>query len=200
MKVDIEHVLYWMDAIRESSDKDRTLEAFWKGQIHSKVWLVNALVEAKLIRKPAAIDIHGGWVGVLASLLFQSHLPITRIRTIDIDPTCQSTAYTINKIEEIEGRFEAVTSDMCCVDVTADVIINTSVEHLSEEKYDTWLANLPRSSIIVLQSNNYEIPEHSRIATSLKEFITQSRLAPIHAGKISLPKYDRYMIIGTKNV
>jgi len=41
MKIDIEDVMFYMDAIRNSEDRDRTLESFWKGQIKSKLWLVN---------------------------------------------------------------------------------------------------------------------------------------------------------------
>ena len=43
MKVDIEDVLFWMDAIRNSDDQYRTLESFWKGQVNSKVWLAKEL-------------------------------------------------------------------------------------------------------------------------------------------------------------
>ena len=43
MKVDIEDVLFWMDAIRNSKDRYRTLESFWKGQVRSKVWVAEQL-------------------------------------------------------------------------------------------------------------------------------------------------------------
>ena len=39
MKVDIEDVLFWMDAIRNSKDRYRTLESFWKGPVRSKAWV-----------------------------------------------------------------------------------------------------------------------------------------------------------------
>ena len=44
MQIDIDHILFWMDAIRNSTDKSRTLESFWKGQIKSKLWLINELM------------------------------------------------------------------------------------------------------------------------------------------------------------
>ena len=73
MKVELEDVAFWMDAIRNSDDRYRTLESFWKGQIKSKVWLVEALEELN-INSPQTIAIHGGWNGLLASLLFNSWL------------------------------------------------------------------------------------------------------------------------------
>ena len=80
MQIDLEHMLYWMDAIRNSDNPKRTLESFWKGQIYSKEWLINELnrVRARTVDHPT-VDIHGGWVGVLASMLFQSNLFLKNI-------------------------------------------------------------------------------------------------------------------------
>ena len=43
MQIDLEHILFWMDAIRNSEDPKRTLESFWKGQIKSKAWLIREM-------------------------------------------------------------------------------------------------------------------------------------------------------------
>lgn len=196
MNLDVDHVLFWMDAIRNSSDKERTLEAFWKGQVRSKLWLIENL--RPFIHKSVRVEIHGGWVGVLASLLFQSGIPISRITSVDLDETCEDTAYTINKLEEMEGRFTAVTSNMIDVNTDAEVVINTSCEHITQADYETWLNNMPKDSILVLQSNNYIIPEHVRNAQSLEDFIEQSYINVLWAGEKELPKYTRYMLIGTK--
>jgi hypothetical protein len=196
MQVDINHVLFWMDAIRDSDDPKRTLESFWKGQIKSKIWLITNL--RKHVDKFVSIDIHGGWNGVLASLLFQSDIFTTHIRSVDIDPACEPIANTINKLEEISGKFRAVTHDMCTIPTMADVIINTSCEHITQEQYDQWLNGMPAHSLIVLQSNNYDIPEHVRIVQGLEEFVDQSNLNVLWKGELSLPLYNRYMIIGKK--
>jgi hypothetical protein len=196
MQVDINHVLFWMDAIRDSDDPKRTLESFWKGQIKSKVWLIKNL--RKQVNKVITVDIHGGWNGVLASLLFQSDIFITNIRSVDIDPACEPIANTINKLEEMSGQFRAVTHDMCTIPVTADVVINTSCEHITQAQYDQWLAGIPKDTLIVLQSNNYDIPEHIRIVQGLEEFVDQSNLNVHWKGELSLPLYNRYMIIGKK--
>ena len=119
MNLDSEHVLFWMDAIRNYKDRDRILESFWKGQIRSKIWLIENL--KPFIKKSVKIDIHGGWMGVLASLLFQSGIPISKIVSLDIDPDCEIPATTINKTEEIEGRFAAITANMIDVNTNAEV-------------------------------------------------------------------------------
>ena len=196
MQIDLEHLHYWMQAIRNSENPMRTMDAFWSGQLKSKEWLITNL--RKNVNTFVSIDIHGGWVGVLASMLFQSDIYINNIRSIDIDPTCESIANMMNKQEEITGRFRAVTADMCEIRSDADVIINTSCEHITQDQYNLWLSGMPQDSLFVLQSNNYDIPEHIRIANNLEEFKTQCDLNVLWAGELKLPLYTRWMIIGQK--
>jgi hypothetical protein len=195
MKIDTEHLHFWMQAIRQSPDPKRTLDAFWRGQMQSKEWLIEHL--RPLVNVPSRIDIHGGWVGVLASMIFQSEIPARYICSVDIDPTCEPIATMMNKHEEIDGKFRAITGDMCTVPVNGNVIVNTSCEHITQEQYEIWLARLPKDSIVVLQSNNYNIPEHVRIAQTLEEFKKQSHLTELWAGMLKTQLYTRWMIIGT---
>jgi hypothetical protein len=39
MQINLEHLHYWMQAIRQSPDPMRTLDSFWQGQMQSKEWL-----------------------------------------------------------------------------------------------------------------------------------------------------------------
>ena len=196
MQINTEHLHHWMQAIRQSPEPMRTMDAFWSGQLKSKEWLIKNL--RPHVKKFVTIDIHGGWVGVLASMIFQSDVPVLNIRSVDIDPTCEPIAVNMNKIEEMVGKFRAVTADMCELRSDADVIINTSCEHITQDQYDLWLSGIPQNSLLVLQSNDYEIPEHVRTAKSLEEFKTQSNITVLWAGELELPLYTRWMIIGKK--
>jgi hypothetical protein len=199
MQIDTEHLHYWMQAIRQSKDPIRTMDAFWSGQLKSKEWLIEALsMQFSVKDDPVSIEIHGGWVGVLASMLFQSSIPIKRIYSLDIDPTCEPIATMMNKGEEIQGRFQASTGDMCNLISFVDVVINTSCEHITQEQYETWLGKRNDDQLLVLQSNNYIIDEHIRPAKSLEEFKEQSHVTVLWAGELVLPLYTRWMIIGTK--
>lgn len=196
--VDIDDVLFWMDAIRNSKDRDRTLESFWKGQIHSKVWLIENLKQHLTYSERHKIAIYGGWNGVLASLLYNSGISIACISSIDIDPACEEIARTINKRYEIQGIFNAITADMCDYVVDdADIVINTSCEHITQEQYEQWLSLQPKDSIIILQSNNFfDCDEHIRCVNHIDEFVSQSRIQPLYSGEYEHPKYKRFMIIG----
>ena len=201
MKVDIEDVLFWMDAVRNSKDRYRTLESFWKGQVYSKLWLVERL-EQFAQTTPNRIVIHGGWNGVLAALLFNSNIAIEHITSVDIDPACEETANIVNKRYEMEGRFSAVTADMCLYKYDADIVINTSCEHLTQEQYNRWLENVPnKKTLIVLQSNNYfNCTEHIRCSPDLDNFEQKSKLDLILSDELELLKYTRFMLIGKNNV
>lgn len=194
MQIDTEHLHHWMQAIRQSPDPTRTMDAFWSGQLKSKEWLITNL--RNNVNKFVSIDIHGGWVGVLASMLFQTDMPIKNIRSVDVDPSCEFIATNMNKIEEMVGKFRAVTADMCEIRSDADVIINTSCEHITQDQYNLWLSGMPYNSLLVLQSNNYDIPEHVRIARTLDEFKKQCGINVIWQGELELPLYKRFMIIG----
>ena len=201
MKVNIQDVLFWMDAIRDSDDRYRTLESFWKGQVNSKVWLAENLLEFVPVR-PLNIVIYGGWNGVLASILFNSNIAIQRITSVDIDPVCEDIANTVNRRYVDQSKFTAITADMTTViDESADVVINTSCEHITQEQYDKWLNNQPNNATIVLQSNNYfNLDEHIRCSTDLEDFVRMSNINPYLRKTLETLKYDRYMLIGKKNV
>lgn len=197
MTVDLEHLHFWMQAIRQSPDPMRTMDAFWSGQLKSKEWLIKNL--RNHVDKVITVDIHGGWVGTLASMLFQSNIVCSHIRSVDIDPSCESIANMMNKGEEIVGKFRAVTADMCSIRSDADVVINTSCEHITQDQYDLWLSGMPNNTLFVLQSNNYSIPEHVRIANSLEEFKKQCDLKTVlYAGELETQMYTRFMVIGKK--
>jgi hypothetical protein len=200
MKVDVEDVLFWMDAIRNSNDRYRTLESFWKGQVRSKVWLIKIL-EQHLPDTPVDIVIHGGWNGVLASLLFNSNININHITSYDIDPACEEIANTVNKRQEMGGRFCAVLGDSTQQLYRADVVINTICEHLTQEEYSLSLSLVPDNALIVLQSNNYfECDEHVRCAKTIEEFEEQSGIKVLWRGEHETSKYTRFMLLGRKMI
>lgn len=198
MQVDIQDVLFWMDAIRDSEDRYRTLESFWKGQVNSKIWLIEQLEDLAPLH-PVKIVIYGGWNGVLSSLLFNSNIKILEIVSVDVDPACETIATTINKRYEMQGKFRAVTADMCDYTEPADIIINTSCEHITQEQHDGWLSNQPDNALFVMQGNNYyDLEEHIRCASDIDDFTRKCKIKPYFRGEFETPKYTRFMIMGKK--
>ena len=88
---------------------------------------------------------------------------------------------------------------MCEYTSDADIVINTSCEHITQEQYDKWLSNQPNNATIILQSNNYfELGEHIRCSSSVDDFVEMSNIQVLYKGELQTPKYSRYMIIGKK--
>jgi len=200
MKIELDDIMFWMDAIRNSEDKYRTLESFWKGQLRSKRWLIEQLEQSALPSKNRIV-IHGGWNGVLASMIFISDINVEHITSVDIDSECEQIASTMNKRQEMEGRFKSVTADMCDYKYEADIVINTSCEHITQEQYEQWLSNVPQNATIVLQSNDYdELDEHINCSKDLMNFSDKSKIKVFTGATLRLDKYNRFMIIGKKRV
>jgi 2-hydroxy-3-keto-5-methylthiopentenyl-1-phosphate phosphatase len=192
-----------MDAIRNSDNHYSVLESFWKGQLESKEWLI-ANLQKFIPPDKTKIDvvIHGGWNGVLASLLYNSGMPINLVTSIDMDENCEEVANMINKRYEINDLFRAVTSDMCFYEYNKipDIVINTSTEHLTRDKYKQWLEKIPKDCMVVLQNNNYyEIPEHVNCYNTVDDFAKHCELNTILLkDTLELPSYNRFLIIGYK--
>ena len=204
IKLNPSDIIFWFNAIRDLPDDQRTraLDAFWAGQIDSKVWLVEEL--NKLHKDPADVYIFGGWIGVLASILLQaSTFDIRKVRSIDIDPCCESIADMMCKPYEMDSwKFKAVTSDMMLYNYesTPQIVINTSTEHITQELYNTWHSKIPDGTLIVVQGNDFfECDEHVRCSKNLCDFIEQNKVKdPLFSGQLQTHLYKRFMCIWRK--
>lgn len=202
MKISTREVSHWFNAVRNLPDNQRTraLDAFWSGQLDSKSWLVEHLTP--LVTESSNVYIFGGWIGVLASMLFQSGMPIKKIRSIDIDPWCEAVADDVNKSQEMDGwRFKAVTGDMTTYryqsDISPDIVINTSSEHVTQKQYDYWYDHIPAGSLIVVQGNDYfSCGEHIRCSKNLRDFQDMNHVEnPLFSGQFHTEQYTRFMSV-----
>jgi hypothetical protein len=208
MIINLSQVTHWFNAFRNlpEDERYRALEGVWDTQLQSKAWIIQELNNIVNINN-INIYVFGGWIGILSSLLFQnSKFTINKIRSIDIDPWCEPLADTVCKPYEMDGwRFKAITSDMATYqyedNITPDIVINTSTEHVSQSIYQQWYDNIPSNTLVVIQGNNfYSCPEHVRCAESLDQFKMINYVDnTLYEGVLSNPMYDRYMCIWRKN-
>ena len=207
-RVSTTELAHWFNAIRNIDshrERNRALDAVWSGQLESKAWLVNHVVDCVMRGAPVNIYVFGGWIGILSSMLLQSDIHVKQIRSIDIDPWCERIANDVNKRHEMDGwRFRAETADMSYYeypeDAKPDIVINTSAEHITQEAYDDWYDEIPRGTLVVVQGNNYfDCPEHIRCSKNLNEFMAQSRVdSPYYKGELQTDMYTRYMCVWRK--
>ncbi len=183
-----------------------------KNQIASKLWLLNGL--AQVYHGPLGTAlVLGGWHGVLAAMLmddarFEPRLVIS----VDIDPSCQEVAETLNRRHLETGRFVAMTGDMLELDyqglqvstaggdqlLQPDLVINTSCEHLAD--FDAWYRRIPPGMRLLLQSNDYYgCDEHCNCVPDLDAFRAQAPMRELElADSLPLKRYQRFMLIGRR--
>ena len=65
-------------------------DCFRRGQLQSKLWLVNELKKLKLYL--GTVYLCAGWYATLATMLFESKIKLDKIRSFDIDPSCVDIA------------------------------------------------------------------------------------------------------------
>jgi hypothetical protein len=203
LKINTLDVAYWFNAIRDLSIDERTgyMDAFWSGQLDSKAWLIQELI-AISNGDSKNIYIFGGWIGTLASMIFQSDLVVDKIVSVDLDPRCKKIGETL--CGRYHDRFISITDDMknfdYLWDTVPDIVINTSCEHVDQDTYYRWYDRIYPGTIVVAQSNNYfECDQHVRCNSNLREFESANCVInPLYSGELSHDIYTRYMSIWIK--
>lgn len=76
-----------------------------------------------------------------------------------------------------------------------DLVVNTSCEHMSNE----WLSSVPRGCRVILQSTNYEHPEHINRKVDLEDFKKSLEMIDIqYEDVLDCDVYSRFTIVGLK--
>ena len=193
-------------------------DCFSRGQLESKLWLVEELQKTKV--DLGTVFLCAGWYATLATMLFESNINIDKVRSFDIDDTCVDIAEVFNKPWfKNEWQFKSLTQDIMDINYNEhtwqywsnannrmsysitdipDTIINTSCEHI--ENFSKWYDLIPDGKLVILQSNNFfEVKEHVNCVSSIEEFAVKAPMQNIlYSGELKLPKYKRFMLIGIK--
>lgn len=171
----------WFMHLRENPEDLRDFsECFWESQMQSKAWLLSQLdpVDEKNWWYDN-IYVFGGWYGVFTQILLE-HIPCGIAYNIDIDYKCALVGNSINAHGE---KFMPVTAPMeefyekmpevgkYHYNTFKNLIINTSTEHVTQEVYEKWAADIPDRSKVILQGNNLSgISSHIRTFDTLEEW------------------------------
>lgn len=189
---------------------------FSRGQIQSKLWMLDILdkyVEAKDIREVVLL---GGWYATIAFFLFQKFNKIKKLYSLDLDPEAVGYADKFNfpQCYDEKWRFKAFTKDVCDLKwikgsieelyaenavrtaIRPNLIINTSCEHMNED----WFYSIPKGKLVCLQTNNYfENEQHSNCVSSVAEAEEKYKFSDlVYSGELDTPEYKRYMLLGIR--
>ena len=180
-------------------------DAFSSSQVDSKIWLVSKL-EQCLAPNPKGWDIWilAGWYGLTNFILrTRGNIPIHKVRSFDLDPSCEAVADAVNELWVWRHwEFKAQTADVNDIDYTdpPDIVINSSVEHIDSRQ---WFDRIPVGTIVVLQGNDMPHEDHVAEYKTLDEFKQAWPLSEmLYEGQRRF-QYDdwgfsRWMIIGRR--
>lgn len=201
---------------RSGEDPKFIQDAFSRGQVLSKIWLVTEL--AKIKKDFKMIHVHAGWMGQIRLYLDQVGINYDKMRIFDIDPIAmklsdkvfnnellenwkvKSAYFDITDTEQLyRTGYEYKSTDTVIEKSIPDCVISTSCEHFS----DNWYHKLKIKSegwgnLIAIQTNNFhKIEDHINTVHSLEEVKMKYPMDEIlYEGELELNEYTRYMLIG----
>jgi len=187
-------------------------DAFSKGQLISKAWLLEKLLRCGQLnpQQQYTVAILGCWIGSIVEPLMQI-VNTQRIYGLDLDPAAIELAEQFNQRHvQNSWLFKGVVADVGVLDtglmqfetggelieVTPDIVINTSCEHMDTHWFDTAL----QSQLIVMQTNDSpHYDGHINVCASVEEMQLRYPMSNLlYAGEMRTPAYTRLMQIGYK--
>ena len=185
-------------------------DAFSVAQMQSKLWLVQTL-ERTINEHVTADSMQGhrvwilaGWYGLTNLLLrTRNQIPVSEVRSFDIDPSCEEIADAINNLWVWKAwEFKAHTADINKLEFTPkpDIIINSSVEHMTA---NTWWNNIPKGTVVCLQASNMDDEDHvNKIANERELYekypVEELLYSGIKRFEFNDKSFYRSMIIGIR--
>ena len=208
----------------ESSSVDTISDAFSRGQVQSKIWLVNELEKVRTqLSNPVYkhVLLMAGWYGQLKSI-YDQKLTYRKMRILDMDRTACEISDSVFNLYDIEDyKVKSVCADINSLKIyktgfefdienfssgkiitekfLPDLIINTSAEHMDEQWFNQIrFKQLESNPIVAIQSNNlFDVPEHINCVHSVDHMKKKFPMSEIlYEGELQLKGYKRFMLIG----
>ena len=136
----------------------------------------------------------GSWMGFKTRILCEMYgLKITEL---EIDKRCGN----VSKIWNEENRYYVghIYEDANKMSTNFyslnDLVINPSCEHMSDE----WFNKIPKGTHLILQSNDFDIPEHTNIVKNIKEMKDKYEMTDIYSCTLQCSVYRRFTLAGIK--
>lgn len=205
----------WFEKHQDCADLN---DHFSRGQIKSKLWMMEELRNVVSGNELGTVVLYGGWYATIAHFFFKFFSP-SRLYSIDLDPSTVDVAdsFNIRQSEQNNWQFKAFAHDVnditysgkkfsipankdkmgvTQIEITPTVIVNTSCEHMN----DDWFYNLPSGQFVVLQTNNYfQNEQHVNCVNGINEVLAKYKFSEVYfSGELDTQLYTRFMVIGKK--
>lgn len=208
-----------MSYLKLNLDSSALKDAFSRGQIKSKIWLVQEL--SNLNVEYHNVLVMAGWFGQLKNI-YKQQLNYHKMRILELDRSaCETSDYVFNLDGLTEHKVKSVCADINTLTLhkngyewpvenfkestsyaekfLPDLVINTSAEHMTEAWFHQLrFKQIASDPIVAIQSNNlFDIPEHVNCVHSVDHMMKKFPMREVlFAGELQLKGYKRVMLIG----
>ena len=194
--MDVDSQLF-KNIMAEARNNPDLLDSFSPNQFVAKEKLISSVNNLNILDADSEVVILGGWYG---SILIPALKQVKRITLIDIDNNVVSIAK--NRLFNHYSNVDFITSDVFDKDrhgriMSADVIINTSCEHMKSMQHLEALAQ--SEAYFAFTSNNmHDIEGHTNTVNNIEEFIQQlpTNAKILHQDEIEDTRGTRYLLVG----
>jgi hypothetical protein len=182
------NALYNKEAL-ESTNLEEIRDAFRVKQLQGKSYLLDQI--RKHVDKKSKILVIGSWFGFTSYCLY--NMGYTSITEVDPDTRLEPFTLHLNRFNK---SFKHITADINNIDTsTYDVVINTSCEHILDNK---WFENISSLALIFLQSTDYPNWDHINVSTNIPEMESKYPMDLLESCVLDFTGYKRFTIIGRK--
>jgi hypothetical protein len=185
------NILYHADVL-QAMRLEEVRDAFHTNQIVSKNQAIAAF--SSLPAADRNVLYIGSWIGFLTHYICDNY-PRCTVTELDIDVRCKLISQRFN--EQFTNYITSYTSDVECFGYfeNYDTVINLSCEHIASN----WIDKLQKGTTVVLQTNNFEIPEHVNTCKTLDEMREKYQLSETYyADATVLNAYTRFTLAGKR--
>ena len=182
------------ERIKDVIPGQELIDMFHSNQINSIYEILKATDVLKMQGMPTKTLYIGSWMG-FKTKLFSEYFQLS-ITELELDERCKAVseiwnADNKNYREHIQGDATKLDKEFYKNFTT---IINCSCEHMSDE----WYYNVPDGTVILLQSNDFDIPQHTNIVKNMKDMKKKYKMIDIYSSTLQCTVYRRFTLAGIK--
>ena len=182
------------ERIKDVIPGQELIDMFHSNQINSIYEILKAADTLRLQSMPTKTLYIGSWMG-FKTKLFSEYYGLS-ITELELDERCKAVSEIWNSDNKnYDGH---VQGDATKLDKEFykdfKTVINPSCEHMSDE----WYYNIPDGTFVVLQSNDFDIPQHTNIVKNIQEMKEKYKMTDIYSCTLQCTVYQRFTLAGIK--
>ena len=182
------------ERIKDVIPGQELIDMFHSNQINSIYEILKAADTLRLQGMSTKTLYIGSWMG-FKTKLFSEYYGLN-ITELELDQRCKAVSEIWNSDNKnYDGHIQGDATQLD-KEFYKDfkTVINPSCEHMS----DDWYYNIPDGTFMILQSNDFDIPQHTNIVKNIEEMKKKYKMKDIYSCTLQCTVYQRFTLAGIK--